>query len=177
MNKVAHCPMLHELAMMQNTHGITEHFYFCQVVRADQHRFALPAQRGNNLTHLPLAIWIESVSRLIQYQQRRVSEQGLRDTQALQHAFGIGGKTLIGSCTQVNLLQHRLDTLAIDSPPQAGELRHVGEVATSSKTQFDIGAFVEIADARMRTPDIRLTKYAEPPPGWEDKSHQQAHQC
>src|SRR6266851_875117 len=176
MHQVTHCTMLDELAVMQNTNRITQRLYFCKIVRADKYGFSLPAQFSNNLTYLPLAIRIKPIRRLIQYKQHRIGQQRLCDTQALQHAFGIGGETLISRSTQVNLLQHRLDTLAIRSTPEAGELGHVGEIATSGKTQLDIRALVKIADPRMRTPHFCLTKHMELSPGWEDKSHQQAYQ-
>src|SRR5260370_5659580 len=137
MHQGTHCTMLDELAVMQNTNRITQHLYFCKIVRADKYGFSLPAQLSNHLTYLPLAIRIKPIRRLIQYKQHRIGQQGLCDTQALQHAFGIGGETLISRSTQVNLLHHGLDPLAIRSPQAAGELGHAGEAATSVETKSD----------------------------------------
>src|SRR5579884_638641 len=58
-----------QVSFAQNTDGITERLNLGQIMRANQQRLALFAQRRDDLAHLPLAARIEATGWLVEDEQ------------------------------------------------------------------------------------------------------------
>ena len=83
----------------------------------------LLAHAADQSAHLMLLIRVQTVGRLVQHQDFRVVNDGLRETGAVAEAFGKGVHALVQDRLQKAHFHHALDGLFLGVAAQAAQFR------------------------------------------------------
>ena len=94
--------------------------------------------------HRPARLWIETCSRFIQKQDRRIVHQGPRDLQTLHHAAGKAVNLFVGALAELELFEKFLRMLLARLP---GDAEIFGATGHRRRSNLDGRTFWSHADS------------------------------
>ena len=111
-DKGIHIGGAHQLPIFDEGHPVAGDFHFAEKMRVEENGCTFLAQIFNDIAHHPPANRVQPGGWFIEEDQIWPIEQGLRQSDALQHPFREGAQFFIGVGCQVNQIEHFRDTVS-----------------------------------------------------------------
>ena len=138
---IADGPLRHQSALAHHAEVGADLLDLREQVAGDEDGGPVGRQRGDQRPHLPSALRVEAVRRLVQQQQVAGREQRRGDREPLAHPEGVGAVALACRGEQPHPLQRRIDPRAgrrrvgmAIRRVQPGEIRAAGQVGMEGRS-------------------------------------------
>src|SRR5215469_8646668 len=134
----------HQPARSHHAHVAADLLHLGEQVRGHQHGDAAGGDLPDEPAHLPGALWIQAVGRLVQDDELARLEQARGDGEPLLHAERVGAVVLLGGRGQAHPLQRRPDA-RVRGARVGGRVRRVdpGQVRAAGQLRVEGRAFYQ----------------------------------
>src|SRR5271163_1013424 len=162
-----------QLAADDYAHAITKHFGVREDVRGEEDGLSGVFQLENDVADFATTHRVESGHGFIQNYELRVVQNGLRQADTLQHAFGILAQLNSPGGLQANFLEQVVDASLAVGQGQIVKLGEIVEHFRGGQIVVEIRLLGQIADVAMHF-DVRggLAEQTRVAAGGENQIHQ-----
>ena len=145
--QLVHRPVGHDLPRVEHGDAAGQRLGLFEVLRGEEDRGALRAQRPDLLPQRPAALRVKPCGRLVQEQRRGAAEQGGGDVQPPLHAAGIGADLPVRGVREREALEQVVGLRARVAPRHAPQTRRQQQVLATRHAGVEGGLLHRRADA------------------------------